>query len=174
MLDSSSQGVMTGNLRGSIGGMLSRFRFGAIQWLVLCGVALVIAIGLGTAYFAMEFRQRALEVAEREQNNTALLLSRHFDQQLSDLQHVHDEVIAYMQASAGETADEFERSMSTQSAHEMLQAKLEALPKPGGLHLYNAAGKMINAPEGWPGAAVSTAGANYFKKLPAGKPTPEA
>jgi len=39
MLDSSSQGVMTGSLSRSIGGMLSRFRFGAIQWLVLCGVA---------------------------------------------------------------------------------------------------------------------------------------
>ena len=130
MLDSSSQGVMTGSLSGSIGGMLSRFRFGAIQWLVLCGVALVIAIGLGTSYFAMEFRQRALEVAEREQNNTALLLSRHFDQQLSDLQHVHDEVIAYMQVSAGETAADFESSMSTLSAHEMLRTKLEALPQP--------------------------------------------
>ena len=173
MLDSSSQGVMTGSLSGSIGGMLSRFRFGAIQWLVLCGVALVIAIALGTSYFAMEFRQRALEVAEREQNNTALLLSRHFDQQLSDLQHVHDEVIAYMQASAGETADEFESSMSTLSAHEMLRTKLEALPKPGGLHLYNAAGKLINATEVWPVPDVSIADRRYFKDFTSGKPTPD-
>src|ERR1700712_4195365 len=164
---------MTGSLRGSMGGMLSRFRFGAIQWLVLCGVALVIAIALGTAYFAMEFRQRALEVAEREQNNTALLLTRHFDQQLSDLQHVHDEVIAYMQASAGETADEFERSMSTLSAHEMLRTKLEALPKPGGMHLYNAAGKLINATEVWPVPDVSIADRQYFKEFTSGKPTPD-
>src|ERR1700730_10795022 len=96
MLDSSSQGVMTASLRGSIGGMLARFRFGAIQWLVVCGAALVIAIALGTAYFAMQFRQRALEVAEREQNNTALLLSRHFDQQLGDLQDITNGGIAHM------------------------------------------------------------------------------
>ncbi len=173
MLNNSAQGVMTGNLRGLIGGMLSRNRFGAIQWLVLCGVALVIAIALGTSYFAMQFRQRALEVAEREQNNTALLLSRHFDQQLVDLQHVHDEVIAYMQMVAGETADEFERSMSTLGAHEMLRTKLEAMPKPGGMHLYNAAGKLINATEVWPVPDVSIADRDYFKAFTSGKPVPD-
>ena len=67
---------------------LIRSRMGAIQWLILCGVALVVAIALGTAYLALQFRERALEVSERELTNTALLLSRHFDQQLSDLQHV--------------------------------------------------------------------------------------
>ena len=169
MLDSSSQGVMTGSLRGLIGGMLSRNRFGAIQWLVLCGAALVIAIALGTSYFAMQFRQRALEVAEREQNNTALLLSRHFDQQLGDLQHVHDEVIAYMQTGAGETADEFERSMSTLAAHEMLRTKLAAMPQPGGLHLYNAAGKLINATEIWPVPDVSIADRRYLQGVHVGQ-----
>ena len=93
MLNGSSQGGTTDGMRGSIGGMLSRFRFGAIQWLVLCGVAFVIAIALGTGYFAMQFRQRALDVAEREQNNTALLLSRHFDRQLSDLQQDRKSVV---------------------------------------------------------------------------------
>ncbi|MBX9650410.1 MAG: EAL domain-containing protein [Xanthobacteraceae bacterium] len=150
-----------------------RNRFGAIQWLVLCGAALVIAIALGTAYFAMQFRQRALEVAEREQNNTALLLSRHFDQQLGDLQHVHNEVIAYMQIGAGETAVEFERSMSTLAAHEMLRTKLSAMPQPGGLHLYNAAGRLINATEVWPVPDVSIADRRYYKQFMSGEPVPE-
>jgi diguanylate cyclase (GGDEF)-like protein len=160
-------------LRGSIGGMLARNRFGAIQWLVLCGAALVIAIALGTSYFAMQFRQRALEVAEREQNNTALLLSRHFDQQLGDLQHVHNEVIAYMQVGAGETAEAFERSMSMLAAHEMLRTKLSAMPKPGGLHLYSAAGRLINATEVWPVPDVSIADRRYYKQFMSGEPVPE-
>jgi hypothetical protein len=54
---------------------------GAIQWLIFCGVALVIAITLGTACLVLQFRDRALQVAERELNNSTLLLSRHFDQQ---------------------------------------------------------------------------------------------
>jgi diguanylate cyclase (GGDEF)-like protein len=173
MLSGSSQGVMTGSLRGLIGGMLARNRFGAIQWLVLCGAALVIAIALGTSYLAMQFRQRALEVAEREQSNTALLLSRHFDQQLGDLQHVHDEIISYMLTSAGETADEFARSMSTSEAHEMLRNKLAAMPQPGGLHLYDAAGRLINATEIWPVPDVSIADRRYYKQFTSGEPVPE-
>ena len=78
-------------------------KFGAVQWLILCAAGLVIAITLGTGYFALQFRERALEVAERELNNSALLLSRHFDQQLGDLQHVHDDVVAYMQAGGVDT-----------------------------------------------------------------------
>ena len=173
MPGSSSDSVATGSLRGLIASMLGRHRFGAIQWLVLCGAALVIAIALGTSYLAMQFRQRALDVAEREQNNTALLLSRHFDQQLGDLQHVHNEIISYMLTSAGETADEFARSMSTLEAHEMLRAKLAAMPQPGGLHLYNAAGKLINATEIWPVPDVSIADRRYYKQFTSGEPVPE-
>ena len=56
----------------------------------------------------------------------------------------------------------------------MLRAKLEALPKPAGLHLYNAAGKLINATEVWPVPDVSIADRRYFKDFTSGKPTPDA
>src|SRR6266567_5135806 len=79
-----SERVITGSLRRSIAAALSGIRLGAIQWLILSAATLVIAIMLGTGYFAMQYRERALEVAERELNNSALLLSRHFDQQLLD------------------------------------------------------------------------------------------
>ena len=68
---------------------------------------------LGTGYFALQYRERALKVAERDLNNSALLLSRHFDQRLNDLQHVHDDVLASIRADGVDTADAFERKMST-------------------------------------------------------------
>src|ERR1700738_1717969 len=117
MLASPSDSVISESLWRRVIGALPRIRLGAIQWLILCAAALVIAIALGTAYFAGQFRARALEVAERELNNTALLLSRHFDQQLGDLQHVHDDVVSNMQAGWVDSADEFEQKMSTFSAH---------------------------------------------------------
>ena len=135
MPTNSSQASIAGSQPLFGGGMPWRIRLGAIQWLILCAAALVIAIALGTGYFAMQFRERALEVAERELNNSALLLSRHFDQQLSDLQHVHDDVVADMRAEGVDTSDEFEQKMSTLSAHEMLRTKLAALPHVGALNL---------------------------------------
>jgi diguanylate cyclase (GGDEF)-like protein len=126
---------------------------------------------LGTGYFAMQYRERALEVAERELNNSALLLSRHFDQQLSDLQHVHEDVVAGMQADGVDTSDEFEQRMSSLSAHEMLRSKLSALPHVGALNLWNAKGWLINSSEMWPVPDLSIADRQYFKEFTSGRPT---
>ena len=150
-----------------------RVRLGAIQWLILCGAALVIAIAAGTGYLALEFRERALEASERELNNSALLLSRHFDQQLADLQHVHNDVVAYLQAGRVDTAESFERQMSTLSAHEMLRAKLAALPHVGGLNLFNVKGQLINTSAMWPVADTSITDRRYFREFTSGRPTPD-
>ncbi|WP_084799967.1 EAL domain-containing protein [Bradyrhizobium sp. Ai1a-2] len=145
----------------------------AIQWLVLCAAALVVAIGLGTGYLALQFRERALDLAERELSNTALLLSRHFDQQLSDLQHVHDDVVAYMRADGADTADQFEKTMSLLSTHEMLRTRLAALPHVGGLNLFNAEGWLINSSEMWPVPDLNVRDRRYFREFTSGKPTPD-
>ena len=168
-----SERVITGRLRRSIAGGLSRIRLGAIQWLILCAAGLVLAIMAGTGYLALQFRERALEVAERELNNSALLLSRHFDQQLGDLQHVHDDVVSYLRADGVDTPDEFERKMSTLSAHEMLRTKLGVLPHVGGLNLFNVKGWLINSSEMWPVPDVTVVDRRYFKEFTSGQPTPD-
>jgi hypothetical protein len=77
MLNNSSQDVVAESLPRF--GMPWRIRLSAIQWLILSAAALVTAIMLGTGYFALQYRERALEAAERELDNSALLLSRHFE-----------------------------------------------------------------------------------------------
>src|ERR1043166_5956636 len=153
--------------------MPRRIRLGAIQWLILSAAALVIAIMLGTGYFAMQYRERALEVAERELNNSALLLSRHFDQQLLDLQHVQEDVVTSMRADGVHTADDFESKMSTSSAHEMLRAKLSVLPHFDALNLWSARGALINSSEMWPVADKTNTDRRYFQEFMSGKPAPD-
>ena len=164
---------MSNELLDRIG--LARFRvnMGVIQWLVLCGAGFVIAIALGTGYLALQYRERALEVSERELSNTALLLSRHFDEQLGDFQHVHDDVVAQVQAGRVDTAEGFEGQMSTLSAHEMLRAKLAALPHAGGLNLFNVRGQLINSSQMWPVPDVNIAHRGYFQKFTSGEPVPD-
>ncbi|MET0877226.1 MAG: EAL domain-containing protein [Tardiphaga sp.] len=148
-------------------------KLGAIQWLILGAAVLVIAITLGTGYFALQYRERALKVSERDLNNSALLLSRHFDQRLNDLQHVHDDVLASIRADGVDTADAFERKMSTLSAHEMLRAKLAVLPPVGALNLWSAKGLLINSSEMWPVPDRSIADRRYFREFTSGRPTPD-
>ena len=167
----STNSVKPEHRRLSIKGVLRATRMGAIQWLVLSAALLVLAITLGTGYLALQFRERALEMSERELNNTALLLSRHFDQQLSDLQHVHDDIVNYLRSEQVETADQFEKNMSLLSAHEMLRTRLAALPHVGGLNLFNAKGWLINSSEMWPVPDVSIAERRYFQEFTSGRPT---
>ncbi len=134
---------------------------------------LVIAIMLGTGYFALQYRERALEVAERELSNSALLLSRHFDQQLSDLQHVHDDLVASLRADGVHTSDEFEKKMSTLGVHEMLRTRLAALPHVGAFNLWNANGWLINSSEMWPVPDASIANRRYYQDFISGQPTPD-
>jgi hypothetical protein len=55
-----------------------------IRWLIVGGALLIAAIAIGTTIMAGNFRERALDNSKRELENTVLLLSRHFDQQLED------------------------------------------------------------------------------------------
>ena len=173
MLGASSDSVISVRRLLSKVGALIRARIGAVQWLILCGAALVVAIALGTAYIALQFRERALQVSERELSNVALLLSRHFDQQLSDFQHVHDDIVGYAQAAGLDRADLFERHMSTLSAHEMLRSKLATPPHVGALNLFNADGWLINSSEMWPVSEITISDRPYFREFTSGRPTPD-
>src|SRR5689334_8698878 len=173
MSTSSANGAVNVRRMLSKAGALVRGRIGAIQWLVICGAALVLAIALGTAYLALQYRERAIKVAERDLTNTALLLSRHFDQQLSDLQHVHEDIITYVRAGGLDTAEAFEKQMSMLSTHEMLRSRLAALPYVGGLNVFSKDGWLINSSEMWPVPDIQILDRRYFQEFTSGRPTPD-
>jgi diguanylate cyclase (GGDEF)-like protein len=78
-----------------------------------------------------------------------------------------------MRADGVDTADEFEKKMSTLSAHEMLRSKLAALPHVGALNLWSAKGWLINSSEVWPVADLTITDRKYFQEFTSGRPTPD-
>jgi len=145
----------------------------AIQWLIFCGVGIVLAIMLGTGFLVLQFRDRTIEAAERDLANTAQLLSRHFDQQLGDLQHVHQDVLDYIQAAGIDTPQAFDSRMSSLAVHEMLRSKLQAFPHVGALNLFSAKGTLVNSTQGWPMPDADITDRRYFKEFTSGRPVPE-
>jgi diguanylate cyclase (GGDEF)-like protein len=148
-------------------------RLGAVQWLIICGIGIVLAIMLGTGFLVLQFRDRTVDAAERELANTAQLLSRHFDQQLSDLQRVHQDVLDYTRAEGIDTAEAFDSRMSSLAVHEMLRSKLQAFPHVGGLNVFNASGWLINSSQTWPVPDVNITDRRYFREFTSGQPVPE-
>jgi diguanylate cyclase (GGDEF)-like protein len=151
----------------------SALRGGPIRWLMLGGILLIAAIAVGATVMAGNFRERALLNAERELENTVLLLARHFDQQLEDFEVVQKDLIDYIRASRISTAEGYKRQMSTEATHRLLTAKMSALSYVGSVNLFDDEGRLINTSAGWPVPPVNVADRAYFKTFKSDSNAPE-
>jgi diguanylate cyclase (GGDEF)-like protein/PAS domain S-box-containing protein len=147
-------------------------RGGPIRWLVAGGLLLIAAITVGTTIMAGNFRERALEGGERELENTVLLLSRHFDQQLEDFMGVQKDVLALIAAARVSSPDAFRVQLSTAEWHNMLRLRLRAYTDIAGVNVFDASGVLINSSERWPVPDVRIADRAFFKAFKAGANEP--
>ncbi len=108
-----------------------------IRWLVLGGSLLIAAITIGTTIMAGNFRERALSSAERELENTVLLLARHFDQQLSDFIGLQGDVATQIGAAGITSPAKFKARMSTFEMHEDLKAKVGGHSDVAGINVFD-------------------------------------
>src|SRR6202171_6101218 len=143
----------------------SSVRRDPIRWLVLYGIILIAAIALGTAIAVGSFRQRALETHQHELENTVLLLTRHFDQQLQGFGLVQKDIVAQIHHSRIAAPDVFKGEMSTLDMHEMLRAKLSGSSDVAGVNIFAADGALINSSETWPVPDINITDQKYFIDL---------
>ncbi len=141
------------------------FRRGPVLWLILSGILLVAAITIGTGLIIGQFRERALSNGERELENTVLLLSRHFDQQLGDLEVPLNDLIAQIHAAGVASPEAFQRYMSAPEMHLLMKAKVSAPSEIAGINVYDSDGTLINSSVVSAVPAVNIADRAYFKAL---------
>jgi len=141
---------------------------GPVLWLALSGVILVAAIMVGTVMIIGQFRERALSNSERELENTVRLLTRHFDQQLGDLEIPLNDLIARIHQAGMASADDFKLQMSTPEMHMLMKAKVSGPSEMAGINAYDADGTLINSSEVSVVPAVNIADRDYFKALKSG------
>ncbi|WJR81991.1 EAL domain-containing protein [Bradyrhizobium sp. NP1] len=136
-----------------------------VLWLTICGTILIAAIVVGTAVIVDQFRERALNNATRELENTVRLLSRHFDQQFEDSEVIASDLIAQMQISNLPSAEAFRHKMSSLPAHEMLRSKISVLSYVGDVAIFDADGKLINWSGPLPLPTVDISDRDYYKRF---------
>jgi diguanylate cyclase (GGDEF)-like protein len=139
-----------------------------IRWLILGGAFLVAGIVVATAMMVGVFRERALQSAERELDNTVLLLARHFDQKLDDFVTIQREVAAQAQRARLASPAAFRSLMSTYDMHEILQAKASGHSDVAGVNVFDADGKLINSSESWPVPGINIADRAFFRAFKSG------
>ena len=143
-----------------------------IRWLVICGALLIATIAIGTACAVGNFRDRALASSERELENTVLLLTRHFDQQLEDFTVIQKDVIAQIKRVGIKTPDDFRAQMGSSEWHEVLKARVGGHANAAaGVNVFDSEGVLINSSEAWPIPEVNIADRAYFKAFKSGTAT---
>ena len=146
-------------------------RRGPILWLILSGVLLVAAIMIGTAVMVGEYRERALNNGERELENTVLLLSRHFDQEMEDAESVATNLISQLELSGIASPGIFRERMSGPDAHRMLKSKVSVLSYLDDVNIYDYKGDLINSSGSWPPPPINISGRRYFNIFKASPPS---
>ncbi|NVN85439.1 MAG: EAL domain-containing protein [Rhodopseudomonas sp.] len=148
--------------------VVSALRQGPIGWLVTCGFLLIVAIAVATVMAIGNFREQALQNAERELSNTALLLARHYDRELGDFLAIQSAVAAMVEQSRFASPDDFSGEMSTLAMHEVLRTKLAGAAGASKISIFNSNGLLINASASWPVADITIAHRAYFQAMKAG------
>ncbi|MDR3466039.1 MAG: EAL domain-containing protein [Xanthobacteraceae bacterium] len=136
-----------------------------IRWLIGAGLLLIVAIAIGTAVMIGSFRERALASSERELQNAALLLARHFDQQLADVEIPLDDLVAQLRQAGVASPDDFRRAMSAPEMHERMRATIRGSSDIAGVNAYDASGTLINSSVVSVIPAVNIADRHYFQAL---------
>ena len=157
-----AMGNATSNIKASVRG-------NPVRWLTVGGALLVASIVVGTAMIVGVFRERALQSAERELENTVLLLARHFDQQLEDFVIVQREIATRAQLAQLTSPDAFRSLMSTDDMHQTLRTKSGGHPDVAGINVFDADGRLINSSEHWPLPNVNVGDRDYFTTFKSGK-----
>ncbi|CCD93701.1 putative signaling protein containing multidomains (PAS/GGDEF/EAL) [Bradyrhizobium sp. ORS 375] len=146
---------------------------GPIRWLVGGGLVLIAAIAIGATIMADSFRERALNSATRELENTVLLLSRHFDQQMEDLGAIQRDLANYVRQNGIDTDARFKEQMGSAAVNAMLKGKLSATSYVGGVNIFDSDGNLINSAASWPLPPVNIADRTFFARLKADPTAPQ-
>ncbi len=147
------------------------FRRGPVLWLILSGILLVAAIAIGTAVMVGEYRERALSNGERELENTVLLLSRHFDQEMEDAESIATNLISQLDLSGIASPEIFRERMSGPDAHQTLKSKVSVLSYLDDVNIYDYEGDLINSSGSWPPPPINISGRRYFNIFKASPPS---
>ena len=94
-------------------------------WLLVCGLALMVAIAVATVLSIDKFRENAIENGKDGLESAVLLLVRHFDQQFGDFSIPQKLIIAELESSGITSPDIFRGEMATLAVHEKLRAKVD-------------------------------------------------
>jgi methyl-accepting chemotaxis protein len=140
-------------------------RFRITHLIAVCGLLLVAAIVVGSAFILSNLRQRALADNERELTNLVSVLAEQTDRAVQAVELIQSSLIERMQALGIASAEDYERQMSGYNVHLMLKEKVSGWPHIGSITLINSQGKLFNFSRSWPLPNIDVTDREFYNAL---------
>ncbi len=115
-----------------------------VRLVIGCGVVLIVGVIGAVGFMVAHHRDHVIHSTERELSNTVLLLSRHFDQQISQIRDSERNFIAQIRGAGIATREDFAREMASEQTHAMLQEMANADSGVTSVCVYDADGMLLN------------------------------
>jgi signal transduction histidine kinase/CheY-like chemotaxis protein len=116
-----------------------------IRIVILIGLAAIIALCVGMAWFILQLRFREIQDAKRELVTLDILLMEESERALQSVDLVLRSVQEKIAADNITTPEAFERTQSSHDRHELLSAKITGIPQTEALAIIGADGHVISA-----------------------------
>ena len=135
---------------------------GPVFWVTFYGVALILAIALGTSVMITNVRDREIARTENELEGVVRLLAKQFDSQIGNFEAIPKSVAKYL-AIRSTTPKEFSDLASSEGFHRLLREKLSESIDFAGVNVFDSDGQFLNSSERWPVPALNLSDREFFK-----------
>jgi diguanylate cyclase (GGDEF)-like protein len=135
---------------------------GPVFWVAFYGVALILAIALGTSLMISSVRDREIKRTGQELEGSVRLLAKQFDENIQTFEAVPKSVVSYLVRKTN-TPEQFRDLASSEGFHRLLREKISDTTDFAGVNVFDAEGNFLNSSERWPVPSVNLSDRTFFK-----------
>ncbi len=129
------------------------------------GVALAVAIAFAAALLIHHHREREIADNTEDLSTYVMVLSAHLESSFAVLEAVQSGVLDQLRGENVTSELQFVDEVSTLAMHDVLTARVAAIPYVGGLTIVNDRGKLVNSTYYWPMPYRDLSDREYFRVL---------
>jgi len=133
--------------------------------LVGSGIALGLAILIGTTFLILDFRARAVARGEQELKRMALVLANQADHTFQSLELLQDGLVHEFQSTGIDTREEFAQQRDNADLRQSLHERIADLAHVDAVAVVDHEGKLVNYSHDWPAPSAEYSDREYFKKM---------
>jgi diguanylate cyclase (GGDEF)-like protein len=135
------------------------------SWVIFCGMAIITAIIVGTAFVVINFRERALQRSEFELENATRILAQHFDRRFDGLSAAEQFIAGYLERQGLSPAD-YGKVLASDSFLAVVKTAIGAsADNLSRMSLFDRDGALIISSDARPNLSDNISDRAFFKAL---------